>query len=78
MRAYWALTKNTQLRTQYAANATLNIATLQAGIASDRSADGDSDALTVWQGYLCDLHAMTTKDLQQSPATFPVAPASAF
>lgn len=73
-----ALTKNTQLRAQYAANATLNIATLQAGIASDRSVDGDSNALTAWQGYLCDLRDMTTGDLQQSPATFPDAPASVF
>jgi hypothetical protein len=73
-----ALTKNTQLLAQYAANATLNIATLQAGIASDRSVDGDSNALTAWQGYLCDLRAMTTEDLQQSPAIFPDAPASVF
>lgn len=71
-----ALTKNTQLLAKYAANATLNIATLQAGIASDRSVDGDSDALTAWQGYLCDLRAMTTEDLQRYPATFPAIPAN--
>lgn len=73
-----ALTKNTQLRTQYAATATMNIATLQAGIASDRSIEGDSDALTAWQGYLCNLRDMTLEQLQQSPATFPAAPASIF
>lgn len=72
------LVKNTALRTQYAATAALNIATLQTGIAINRSIEGDSDALTAWQGYLCDLRAMTTEDLQQSPATFPAAPASIF
>ena len=73
-----SLARNTRLRGQYAATAALNIATLQAGIASDRSVEGDSDALTAWQGYLCDLRAMTTDDLQQSPAEFPTAPVSIF
>lgn len=73
-----ALTKNTQLRAKYATNAALNIATLQAGIASDHSIEGDSDALTAWQGYLCDLRAMTPEQLEQSPASFPAAPASIF
>ncbi|EDW2791963.1 tail fiber assembly protein [Salmonella enterica] len=69
-----SLNKNTWLRDQYAAAAILNITTLQAGIASDRSVEGDSDTLTAWQGYLCDLRDMTTEDLQQSPASFPNAP----
>ncbi|MCU6199128.1 tail fiber assembly protein [Citrobacter cronae] len=73
-----ALTKNTQMRTQYAATAALNIATLQAGIDGDRSVDGDSALLTSWQNYLCDLRAMTPTDLQQSPAVFPDAPVSVF
>ncbi|MBF0035833.1 tail fiber assembly protein, partial [Citrobacter freundii] len=72
------LVKNTALRAQYAATAALNIATLQAGIDSNRSADGDSDALAAWQGYLCDLREMPPEDLQQSPALFPTAPASIF
>jgi hypothetical protein len=68
------LAENTRLRTQYAATAALNIATLQAGIASDRSVDGDSDALTEWQKYLCDLRDMTQEQLQQSPVDFPLQP----
>ncbi len=72
------LVKNTALRAYYAATAALNIATLQAGIDSNRSVNGDSDALTAWQGYLCDLREMTPEDLQQSPALFPTAPASIF
>ena len=70
------LVKNTTLRAQHAATAALNIATLQAGIDSNRSVEGDSDALTEWQIYLCDLRDMTSDDLQQSPAVFPVIPAS--
>lgn len=69
---------NTRNRNKLAVTATVTIATLQAGIASDRSVDGDSDALTSWQNYLCDLRAMTPTDLQQSPATFPDVPASVF
>ncbi len=69
---------NTRSRNRLAASAALNIATLQAGIDSNRSVDGDSDALTAWQGYLCDLREMTPEDLQQSPALFPTAPASIF
>lgn len=65
---------NTRSRNKLAATATVTISTLQAVIASDRSVDGDSDALTAWQGYLCDLRAMTTEDLQQSPASFPEQP----
>lgn len=69
---------NTRLRTQYATTAALTITTLQAGIDTNRSVEGDSDALTAWQGYLCDLRDMTQEQLQQSPATFPAAPASIF
>lgn len=65
---------NTRSRNKLAATAALNISTLQAGIDSDRSVDGDSDALTAWQNYLCDLRDMTTEQLQQSPVTFPSAP----
>lgn len=72
------LAKNTDLRLKYTAQAALAISTLQAGIAVNRSVEGDSDALTAWQGYLCDLRGMTAEDLQQSPATFPVVPASIF
>lgn len=68
------LADNTRLRAQLATLAAMVIATLQAGIASDRSIEGDSDALTAWQGYLCDLRAMTHEDLQESPAAFPQQP----
>ncbi|MFU1851454.1 pyocin knob domain-containing protein [Citrobacter portucalensis] len=68
------LTKNTQLRTQYAATAALNIAILQASIARDRMKPGDSDALISWDNYLCNLRDMTDADLQQSPAPFPEQP----
>lgn len=69
---------NSRARDKYAAQAALSIATLQAGIATSRSETGDSDALTAWQGYLCDLRDMTPEQLQQSPALFPTAPASIF
>lgn len=68
------LAANTRLRNQYAADAALNIATLQAGITINRSVVGDSDALTAWRGYLCDLRDMTAEQLQQSPAAFPTQP----
>lgn len=65
---------NTRSRNKLAAVVTVTIATLQAGIACDRSVDGDSDALTAWQGYLCDLRDLTTEQLQQSPVDFPLQP----
>lgn len=72
------LIDNTRLRSRLAMLAALAITTLQSGIANDRSVDGDNDALTLWQGYLCDLRDMTPEQLQQSPALFPTAPASIF
>lgn len=70
------LVDNARLRAQFATLAAMAIATLQAGIAINRSLDGDSDTLTLWQNYLCDLRAMTPEQLQQSPAVFPVQPDS--
>ncbi|WFZ22200.1 tail fiber assembly protein [Citrobacter portucalensis] len=70
------LSKNTSLRAKYASDAVLSITALQAGIALNRSVEGDGDALTAWQNYLCDLRSMTPTDLQQSPVAFPAAPAN--
>lgn len=70
------LVNNARLRAQFATLAAMAIATLQAGIAINRSLNGDSDTLTSWQNYLCDLRAMTPEQLQQSPAVFPVQPDS--
>lgn len=73
-----ALRLNSKKRGRYAAQAALTIATLQAGIDTNRTADGDSDSLTAWQTYLCDLRDMTPDQLQQSPAPFPATPAAVF
>lgn len=69
---------NTRVRNRLAAEASLSITTLQAGIALNRSAEGDADALAAWQGYLCDLRAINQNQLQQSPVAFPPAPVSIF
>ncbi|EOZ2732808.1 TPA: tail fiber assembly protein [Citrobacter freundii] len=66
---------NTRTRDKLAQTAAVVITMLQAGIATSRSVESDSAALVAWQGYLCDLRAMTPEDLQQSPAQFPKQPA---
>lgn len=73
-----ALRLNSKKRGRYAAQAALTIATLQAGIDTNRTVDGDSDSLTAWQKYLCDLRAMIPEQLEQSPALFPTAPTGIF
>lgn len=70
--------KNVRTREDLIKTAVVEITTLQAGIATNRSDDGDSDSLTTWQNYLCDLRDMTPEDLQQSPVVFPASPASIF
>lgn len=50
------------------------IITLQSAIERNRAKPSDPDTLIEYQEYLCDLRAMTDEQLQQSPASFPVAP----
>lgn len=52
------LAENTSIGAQLSAQAALAVTTLQAGIDNNRSVDGDSDLLTAWQNYLCDLRAV--------------------
>lgn len=54
--------------------AVAQISILQAGIDCGRSLDGDADALTAWQGYLCDLRELTDAQLSAPDFVFPSAP----
>lgn len=54
------------------------IITLQSSIERGRAKPSDPDTLIAYQEYLCDLRAMTDEQLQQSPASFPVAPAGIY
>lgn len=72
------LLKNSETLRQKIQHAVIAITTLQAGIALNRSVEGDADALAAWQGYLCDLRAINQNQLQQSPIAFPPAPVSIF
>lgn len=72
------LAVNEDMRLKYANQAMLAVTTIQAGLVCGRSREGDSDALTAWQGYLCDLRDMTPEQLQQEDVEFPTAPAAAF
>lgn len=65
--------RNSRLRTQYTTTAALAITTLQAGIDTNRSVDGDSDLLTAWQNYLCDLRVVDlTQPAWPETPTIPV------
>lgn len=68
------LALNTDLRTQYAAQAALIISTLQNRVSIGRARDGDADALTAWQHYLLDLDELTDAQLSSADFVFPPVP----
>lgn len=72
------LEENEGTRNKYIQQAVITIGIFQAGLSCNRSRDGDVDALSAWQNYLCDLREMTIEEMQQVDVVFPVAPGITF
>ncbi|MFZ4172240.1 tail fiber assembly protein [Enterobacter ludwigii] len=72
------LAENDGMRNALVMQAATSIIVIQAGISCNRSLDGDTEALSAWQGYLCDLREMTEEELQQADVVFPEMPSPVF